>query len=203
MKENLLKVHDICKKYHIYYYLVMVLLIVADLVSKKVIEGILLDAPGQRIEVIKGFFDLSLVYNPGAFSGFLGNSLFGQIILTLLSLVCGAAMVFYFVKFFNKLTKFEKIGLALAIPGTLGNLVDRTLMVFKVQEGVIDFLEFDLGFMIWNTFNVADALLVVGIISFAIGYLIRDIKASKEKEKQREEFYENKVEETTKDENDE
>ena len=178
----------------------MALLLVADLVSKKVIESFLLER-GGRVEVIKNFFTLSLVYNPGAFSGMLGGSLFGQIILVLLSLVCGVLMIYYFAKFYSKINNFERFGLLLAIPGTLGNLVDRVLMVFNIHEGVIDFLEFNLGFMVWNTFNLADSLLVVGIIAFAIGYLIRDHKDSKKKEKEREEFYSQKQNEDSSSEN--
>ena len=190
--EKVRKLHEFCRKYHAYFYLVMVGLITIDLVTKYVMEAILLEAPSHRIEVIDGFFTLSLVYNPGAFSGVLGDSLFGKIVLMLLSLVCGVGMLWYFVKSFTKMSKLELFGITLAIPGTLGNLWDRTLQVFGLQEGVIDFLEFDLGFMVWNTFNIADSLLVVGIIAFAIGYLIRDSKEEKKKEQERLKFYEEK-----------
>ena len=192
MKEKLVNLHELCKKYHIYFYLIMVGLIALDLVTKYVMEAILLDAPNHRIEVIDGFFTLSLVYNPGAFSGMLGDSIFGRIILMLLSLICGVVMLWYFIKSFSKMGKLELFGITLAIPGTLGNLWDRTLQVFGLQEGVIDFLEFDLGFMVWNTFNIADSLLVIGIIAFAVGYLIRDSKEEKKKEQERLAFYEEK-----------
>ena len=192
MKEKLVNLHELCKKYHIYFYLIMVGLIALDLTTKYVMEAILLDAPNHRIEVIDGFFTLSLVYNPGAFSGMLGDSIFGRIILMLLSLICGVVMLWYFVKAFSKMGKLELFGITLAIPGTLGNLWDRTLQVFGLQEGVIDFLEFDLGFMVWNTFNIADSLLVIGIIAFAVGYLIRDSKEEKKKEQERLKFYEEK-----------
>ena len=190
--EKLSKLHDFCKKYHVYFYLIMVGLIALDLTTKYVLEAILLDAPNHRIEVIDGFFTLSLVYNPGAFSGMLGDSIFGRIILMLLSLICGVVMLWYFIKSFSKMGKLELFGITLAIPGTLGNLWDRTLQVFGLQEGVIDFLEFDLGFMVWNTFNIADSLLVIGIIAFAVGYLIRDSKEEKKKEQERLAFYEEK-----------
>ena len=192
MKEKLVNLHELCKKYHIYFYLIMVGLIALDLTTKYVLEAILLDAPNHRIEVIDGFFTLSLVYNPGAFSGMLGDSIFGRIILMLLSLICGVVMLWYFIKSFSKMGKLELFGITLSIPGTLGNLWDRTLQVFGLQEGVIDFLEFDLGFMVWNTFNIADSLLVIGIIAFAVGYLIRDSKEEKKKEQERLAFYEEK-----------
>ena len=161
----------------------MAILIALDLISKYTIEAMLLKDPDQRIEIIEGFFDLSLVYNPGAFGGMLGNHLFGKITLVFFSLGAGIGMLAYYIIKHDKLNKFESIGLILAIPGTLGNLVDRTLQVFSLQEGVIDFLEFDLGFMIWNTFNLADSLIVIGVISFGIGYFIRDIKLEKQSNK--------------------
>ncbi len=194
MREKISKIHTFCIIYHVYYYLLLVLLLVIDLISKHVIESILLKQSNNRIQIINGFFALQLIYNPGAFSGMLGGNIFGQIILVLLSFICSIAMVYGFNKYFNKITKFEKYGLILASSGTIGNLVDRFLMVIKLQEGVIDFLEFDLGFMVWNTFNIADSLLVVGIIMFVVGYLLREYKISKNKEKEREEFYQIKKE---------
>ena len=180
MKNTLNKFHSFCLKYHLYYYLGMVLLFAFDIATKYSFEALLLANDG-RIEVIPGFFDLALLYNPGAFSGMLGGSLGGKIVLNLLSLGCGVAMIFGFVKYYNKICGFERAGLLMAIPGTLGNLVDRFLMLIGKQEGVIDFLEFDLGFMVWNTFNIADALLVAGLITFAVGLLVRGHKEDKEK----------------------
>jgi signal peptidase II len=161
----------------------MAVLIAADLISKYTIEAMLLEAPGQRITIIEGFFDLSLVYNKGAFGGMLGENLLGRIILMLFSLIAGVAMIIYFNVKYDKFNKFELCGLVMTIPGTLGNLVDRTLSVFGLQEGVIDFLEFDLQFMVWNTFNVADALIVAGIITFAVGYFIKESLKDKQSNK--------------------
>lgn len=195
MKEKLLNLHSFCKKYFIYYILVMVALLVFDLATKYYFEDLLLNDPNHRIEIIDGFFTLSLIYNPGAFSGFLGDTIVGKIILCILSLVCGIGMSFAFVKFYKKMNWFARIGLVIAIPGTFGNLVDRFLMVIGLQEGVIDFLEFDLGFMVWNTFNFADSYLVIGIIAFAIGITIMDYKKSKEEKK--EELLEEKNEDSS------
>lgn len=192
MKEKLSKINQILIKYHVYYYLLMVILLALDLITKKVIEGVLLLKENSAITVIKGFFTLRLVYNTGAFSGVLGSSLFGRIILVLLSLVCGVIMIFYFTKAFKKLNMFEKIGISLAASGTIGNLVDRFLMICNLQEGVIDFLEFNLGFMVWNVFNLADSFLVIGVILFGIGFFIKDFKESKKEQEKREAFYNEK-----------
>jgi len=43
--------------------------------------------------------------------------------------------------------------------GAAGNLVDRVRLGY-----VVDFLDFDLGFMHWPTFNVADIGITIGVI---------------------------------------
>ena len=75
------------------------------------------------------------------------------------------------------------IGVALAISGDIGNLIDRLIYVDGKPRGVIDFLHFyipALNFN-WPTFNVADICLVVGVITFTIFYIIYDNKIEKEK----------------------
>lgn len=179
MKTSIKNIHSLFLKYHVYFYIGMVALVLIDLISKKVMEAILLNDSDNRITVIENFFTLSLLYNTGAFSGILGGSYLGRLILVLISLICGVIMILGFNRYYSVINNFEKYGLLFAIPGTLGNLYDRFLMIIGQQEGVIDFLEFDLGFMVWNTFNLADAFLVGGIIAFGVGYLIRESKNDK------------------------
>ena len=52
------------------------------------------------------------------------------------------------------------VGIALVCAGAVGNLIDR----IASSRGVTDFLgPYDLGFMLWPIFNVADCYVVVGI----------------------------------------
>lgn len=163
-----------------YYGLVMVLLLVLDLVSKAVMESVLKSQ--GTISVIPNFFDLTLVYNKGAFAGMLGGT-FGHILLILISLIGSGVMIYGLIKFRFKFNKGMIIALVLAIPGCIGNLVDRVIYTNGDWRGVIDFfhiyikaIKFD-----WPVFNVADMLLVVGIIVFVIFYIIYDIKNEKVK----------------------
>jgi signal peptidase II len=49
--------------------------------------------------------------------------------------------------------------------GALGNVVDR----LTNPRGVVDFLgPYDLGFMRWPVFNVADICVVLGTLAFAL-----------------------------------
>lgn len=57
------------------------------------------------------------------------------------------------------------LGIALVCAGAVGNLIDR----IAHNRGVTDFLgPYDLGFMLWPIFNVADCFVVVGIALLAL-----------------------------------
>ncbi|MDD6302574.1 MAG: signal peptidase II [Bacillales bacterium] len=183
------KIKDILKKIFIEYYgLVMIFLFVLDIVSKVVMEKILTQ---HGSIIIFPFFDLSLVYNQGAFFGMLGST-FGHIILILISILGAVVMFFGLIKYRYRFTKGMIIGLVFAIPGNLGNLVDRCIYNFDTKSfrGVIDFFHFhidSIGFD-WAVFNVADVCLVIGIICFTVFYLIADLKKEKAKKKALEEI---------------
>ena len=60
--------------------------------------------------------------------------------------------------------RFQRTALALMCAGAIGNLLDR---IFR-GRGVVDFIgPYDLGFMVWPIFNVADCYVVVGTLGFA------------------------------------
>ena len=54
-----------------------------------------------------------------------------------------------------------RVGLALVLGGTIGNLIDRI-----VYEHVIDYL----NFVVWPVFNLADMALTIGMILLIISY---------------------------------
>lgn len=161
-----------------YYGLIMVLLLALDLVSKAVMESIL--KSNGTITVIPNFFDFTLVYNTGAFAGMLGNT-FGHILLIIISFAGSGIMIYGLIKFKNKFNKGMIIALVLAIPGCVGNLVDRVIIKNGTWRGVIDFFHFHIDAINfnWPVFNVADMLLVIGIIVFIIFYIIYDVKNEK------------------------
>jgi signal peptidase II len=63
--------------------------------------------------------------------------------------------IIYYATRLHPARRGERLGLALALGGGLGNLLDRL-----ARGGVTDFI--DVGF--WPTFNLADAAITIGVI---------------------------------------
>jgi signal peptidase II len=113
---------------------------------------------GESVNVIKGFWTWRLSMNPGSAFGLFGSLAVGRV---LLSIVGVAAVIGMFVML-KKSRNNQKIlhwALALVAGGAVGNLIDR------IYTGMVtDFISWDLKFMVWPTFNVADIVLVAGVI---------------------------------------
>ncbi len=145
-------------------YLIIAILIIIDQVTKVVVLTNL-KIQGTEIPVIGNFFAITLVFNKGAAWG-IGDSY--TIILALISLVAGLVAIWYAGKNDFSKKKLYSISLCLIVAGAFGNLIDRTLTVFKVLDGVIDFLSFNFGSYEFPVFNVADMCLVIGVILLVI-----------------------------------
>lgn len=109
----------------------------------------------DSINVIPGFFDLVRVHNTGVAFGMGNGGLHSNWIFGGVSLAALTALIVLWKK--NAFpTKLSQVAVALLISGILGNLLDRLLRGY-----VVDFLLFDLKFMVWPAFNVADACICV------------------------------------------
>jgi signal peptidase II len=105
---------------------------------------------GESYSLIQGLLALKLVYNPGiAFGIELGWW------LILFAVVVGIVLVVWLFLASGRSAVCYHIGLGLILAGALGNLVDRLRWPWQVR----DFIDFSF----WPTFNVADALLCVGV----------------------------------------
>jgi signal peptidase II len=115
----------------------------------------------EAITVIPDFFWIHRTHNTGvAFGLFNGtegaNIFFAAVALLALSIIgwlCWKGA-------FPTWTGRSAVGLLVA--GILGNLTDRLLHGY-----VIDFLRFDLKFMVWPSFNVADSCICVAAVLLA------------------------------------
>ena len=152
------------KKILIYSIAVITFLLLLDQITKAVIEKYWT----QPIEVIPSFFYIVKVGNPGAAWGMLGGQRW---------LLLGIAIIFFIsvLLFFRKITEGFKeryYALALVLSGILGNSVDR------IWRGgvVVDFLDFNLGFMRWPAFNVADSAICIGVSILLLSSWIRPEK---------------------------
>ena len=113
--------------------------------------------PGQWrvITVIPGFFDIVRVHNEGMAFGILNDWEYAN---ELFCVVATVAVVVVTVLWRRGAfpTLMTRLAAALLISGILGNATDRLL-----HHYVVDFLSFDLWFMIWPSFNIADACISV------------------------------------------
>ncbi len=126
----------------------------------------------QRIEVIRGFFNLVHVRNPGGAFGIFGweKGGFGSLLFVVFSLIAVGSILFLFIRL-KEDEKIFSLSLSLVLSGALGNLIDR----LKYGE-VVDFLDFQLFSFHWPAFNIADSAITVGIGLMVLELLIRDRK---------------------------
>nr|MCK4930370.1 signal peptidase II [Nanoarchaeota archaeon] len=120
------------------------------------------------IEKTRFFIDLKLVSihfvkNTGASFGILqgNNALFAWISVIVLGLIMLNV---------NKIKKEHVIPIILLVSGLLGNLIDRVFRGF-----VVDFIDFKF----WPVFNLADSLIVIGVIWLIIVILKKDFAKKK------------------------
>ncbi|MGI6686080.1 MAG: signal peptidase II [Bacillota bacterium] len=104
----------------------------------------------ESIPIILNIFHLTYVNNRGAAFSLLQGRTYLFIAITIIAMVF--AVYFYF-----RLEKEQiwlRLGIALALGGAMGNLIDR------IRFGqVIDFFDF----RIWPVFNIADCAVVIGV----------------------------------------
>lgn len=127
---------------------------------------------GVAVNVIDGFWENTLSMNPGSAFGMFGGQSFARIMLS----VIGVGAVIGMVWMLHKARRDQKVlhwALAFVAGGAVGNLIDR--MYYGV---VTDFMSWDLKFMRWPTFNVADIVLVIGV-----GLMFIDIQKEGKREK--------------------
>ena len=130
------------------------LVIVLDQITKFAITHNL--SFGQSIE-ITSFFDLVLVYNPGAAFSFLAHhDGWQRWLFTVLAIAVSAWLAVLLRR--HAAERLLPLAFALIIGGALGNVIDRMLF-----GAVIDFLYFHLGRHGFPAFNVADSAISIGV----------------------------------------
>ena len=137
----------------LYAILVVALVALDQLVKYLVVQNIPL---GTHVPFLPHILDLTYVKNTGA-----AFSLYAQHtwILTLISLVMSVVLALALVKKFFR-HPLGRVCLSLVLAGAVGNLIDRAF-----QGYVVDM--FNVLFMDFAVFNVADICLVVGTIGAA------------------------------------
>lgn len=150
-------------------YLLAVLGILIDQITKLLSNLYLVD-----IVIIKNFFNLTYVENTGAAWGIMNND---RIILVCISILA-MLLVIKYINSEISINKLSTFSYGFILGGIVGNLIDR---VFRGY--VIDFLNFNIFDYNFPVFNIADSLIVVGIILMFIE-VIRGTYGSKSRKKQ-------------------
>ncbi|MGI4982908.1 MAG: signal peptidase II [Janthinobacterium lividum] len=116
---------------------------------------------------VTGFFNLVLVYNPGAAFSFLAAAGGWQRwLFTVLGIV--AALVICYLLKRHSAQKLFATALALIMGGAIGNVIDRVL-----YGHVIDFLDVHVNHWHWPAFNLADSAICVGAVLLVFDELRR------------------------------
>ena len=107
---------------------------------------------------VLSFFNFTYARNYGAAFSFLDDSTleWQKYLFSGIAVVVSLYLI-YLLKKTSYLKRCRNIAFALIVAGAIGNVTDRLIFGF-----VIDFLDFDLGFYRWPTFNVADISIFIG-----------------------------------------
>ena len=141
--------------------------VIFDLISKHFALGI-------NSDFIPGVISFEYVKNFGAAWSLFSGSTIALIIITFFA-ICFLLVYVFMSK--SKSALFH-VSVGLVFSGAVGNLFDRLVFGY-----VRDFIK--LEFMSFPIFNVADALLTVGIVCLVVLYIIDWVKESKKKKEKK------------------
>jgi signal peptidase II len=139
-------------------------ILLADQITKAIIEKYVTNP----IVVIPDFFNIVKVGNMGAAWGMFQD-------YTWILLAISVSFFLGVLIFFRSITEGyteRYFGVALVLGGILGNSTDRIWRSGKV----VDFLDFNLHFMRWPAFNVADSAICIGVGIFILSSLFTSPK---------------------------
>ena len=141
--------------------------VVLDRIIKMIIVSL---GFGNSITVIKGFFNITCMYNDGAAWSMLSGY---RILLIIISIAELIVLYFVFIKG-KKLKTIEIIIMGMLIGGIVGNLIDRIVYGY-----VIDYLDFNIFGYNFPIFNLADSLIVISVGLLVYAMCKGDIDVSK------------------------
>ena len=152
------------------YAITAAVVIVLDLVTKAAAEAHLLRVTG--VPVIGDWFQLRLVYNPGAAFG-LHLGPFSRYFFIAFA-VAAVAVLNAVSRGSATGDRLRQFACGLVTGGAIGNMLDR----LRGPRGVVDFLDIGVGSLRWPTFNVADIAVTCGAITLALLFWREDLRRS-------------------------
>lgn len=137
-----------------------------DLWSKAWAWDTLRDAPGWIVQ--KGLLHFEFAFNTGSAFGFLRDASWSRLFFIAITV----AALIYLARLAQTLPTRGRaafVAIGLIAGGALGNLWDRLFRVYEGAYGVVDFIVvFYWPGHRWPAFNIADAVLVAGVILFLL-----------------------------------
>lgn len=111
---------------------------------------------GEKIKIIKNFFNITYVTNDGAAWSILSGN---RILFIAIAIITSIALI----KYSKNKPKFERYTYSLLIGGIIGNLLDRITRGY-----VIDYLDFKIFGYNFPVFNLADICITISAITLLI-----------------------------------
>jgi signal peptidase II len=150
------------------YWGAILTILALDIITKQLAETHLHPSAGRS--VFGDWFQLRLVYNPGAAFGLHLGPYSRWIFLAIA--VAVVVLLFQYHRTAERGDWFRQLALGLVTGGAIGNVIDR----IRSSQGVVDFLDLGVGAWRWPTFNVADMAVSCGAIAFAISLWREDAR---------------------------
>jgi len=133
--------------------------IILDQITKHIIKTSVLAY--ESVPVIKGFFNIVFVENPGGAFGLFANH--SIVVRKFIFLFLSSVIALFVLWFYKKVCREYYIlscAVAMIFGGAVGNLIDR----FRFQGKVVDFLDFYINNHHWPAFNIADSAINIGMV---------------------------------------
>jgi signal peptidase II len=147
------------------YLLLALAVIVSDQITKLAVLNRF--EPGERLAVIPGLFDLTLLFNRGAAFSFLaGHDGWQRWFFVVIALAASAFILYLLLR--HRQQRMFSLALGLILGGAIGNVIDRLL-----YGQVVDFLLLHQGNWYFPAFNVADSAISVGAVLLILDELLR------------------------------
>jgi signal peptidase II len=123
------------------------------------------------VEYLDGAVLLQYAENPGVLFS-IGSGLSDDLRFLLFTVIMGSLLVLTGVAFLRvrHLGRVGLVGLALALSGGLGNLMDRVAYGY-----VVDFISVGVGGVHTAIWNLADAAILFGLLLFALAGQLREV----------------------------
>ena len=132
----------------------------------------------ETMDLIPGVIGLTQLHNYGAAFGIFSGMRWE---LVGVKVLCIFILIFILLRYNEGF--FATLGLGAVLGGAVGNLIDRVFHGYVVDM-------FELQFINFAVFNIADIFITVGGITFVIFYIISSVKSAKKKDEESSYAYE-------------